>query len=210
MDINKYINGKSVKRLVIANDIVNNKITRNEIKQLCEKLSEFMNNGNLEGVFLGNSFELKKNKSEWNNEFLNELKNKSVSEVFNEEYLLFLHEVTSFLNNEKKRKVTLISLICIILVLLIVMCCVIKSNKEISNNFPISKYIDGKEVEKTFIACDIAYGKISQEQLEILIKELNNKKKIKTKKLYVSTKVDKLSKSEWDELYLEELIKRAG
>ena len=43
-----------------------------------------------------------------------------------------------------------------------------------------------------------------------VIKELNNKKKNKIKKFYVSNKVDKLSKTEWDKTYINELIKRAN
>ena len=210
MDINNYIKDKSVKRLVVANDIASLKINKSDIGEICDKFTELEQNGELDSVFIGDFFIEKLDKSEWNKEYLGSLKNKSVSEVFNKDYLIYLNDVARYLHHEPKKRISIISSIVCAFILMIVIILIATMKRETSNSLLVSKYMDGNEIEKTFIACDIAYSKISKNDLDILIKDLSSNKNLNKRKVFVTKNTNKLMKKDWNQSYIEDLIKRAN
>ena len=155
-------------------------------------------------------FIVKLDKSEWNKEYLGSLKNKSVSEVFNKDYLIYLNDVARYLHHEPKKRISIISSIVCAFILMIVIILIATMKRETSNSLLVSKYMDGNEIEKTFIACDIAYSKISKNDLDILIKDLSSNKNLNKRKVFVTKNTNKLMKKDWNQSYIEDLIKRAN
>lgn len=90
---NYIINGR-VAREEIASDICAGIIGRDDIKKLIE-------NPEIKDAFIGESYTDKKEKSSWNKAYLEALPNVAVAEAFNEDYLLYLAEVSEYVRNNK-------------------------------------------------------------------------------------------------------------
>ena len=126
--IEKYFAGEKFCRTDLADDISRLRITKNE-------LNTIVNSSEIQKYYFSN-IDLKiKDKSFWNNEYLQDLASKSVAECFTKQYLLYLYEVSIHLNNKTKKintnNILLFSVLFVILVFIITSFLILKtrSNK---------------------------------------------------------------------------------
>lgn len=119
INILNYIEDGKVNRTNIADDIISNQFTRQDINEL-------ISNDTIRAAFFSNKVLQKQDKSYWNEEYLNMLSCMAVSEKFDEEYLLYLFEVTKYYYSIKQKKAfsrkIFLALITILIIFLLILC----------------------------------------------------------------------------------------
>jgi hypothetical protein len=110
MNVEKYVVNGKVRRSVIATDVKNGHLSKEEVVYLCS-LPE------VQASFIETGFVPKKSEKEWNANYLEELSCAAIAEVFNQDYLLHLKEVSDLLN-KKQQRLKIVMGICIGLSLL--------------------------------------------------------------------------------------------
>ncbi len=134
IDVNRYIQEGSVKRDRIVLDIKRGRITENDIIALCQ-------NSEIASAYFGKSNLEKIDRSLWNETYLDELSLASVSEVFCEEYLLYLYEVAQYViskneikeQNNKLVKRVIVGIVIVVLVILAIASILLKTKKNTEN-----------------------------------------------------------------------------
>ena len=96
VEMDKYIDEGKVKRDKIVADVKRGRLSKEDIKQLDS-------NEIIRSSYFGDVFSTK-DKKEWNEKYLDELSLAAVSEVFNKEYLIKLHEIANYVIDNKKKK----------------------------------------------------------------------------------------------------------
>ena len=94
INLDKYISDNIVQRSKIARDVSNGKFTLEEIHKICL-------DKRVKKSFIGNSYDNKVSKGQWNLEYLDREICVAVAESFNEDYLLYLLEVGEYVRNKK-------------------------------------------------------------------------------------------------------------
>ena len=114
-DISKYLNNNGdVNRAKLTQDIKNRMISHDE-------LEEILTNPEITASFFGSQINWKrKNRADWNDDYLQNLTFASVSEVFNEDYLRHLEEVAQYVRNKKNTRTPLLICAATVVVLLAV------------------------------------------------------------------------------------------
>ena len=84
-----YVVNERVAREEIAADICDGILKRSDIRKL-------ISDPQIKEAFIGDSFQGKIDKSGWNRKYLNNLPNVAVAESFNEDYLLYLADVSEY------------------------------------------------------------------------------------------------------------------
>lgn len=105
VDLSRYIVDGNVKRDKIVADVKRGRLSVADIKELDQ-------NADISGSYFGEAISLK-DKSLWDDKYLDELALASVGEVYNKDYLLKLKEVADYIiskNTEKERKAKIIKL----------------------------------------------------------------------------------------------------
>lgn len=144
VDFNRYIVDGFVKRGRIVEDIQRGLLSKNDINELD-------NNPLVKEAYFGEGGLNKRVKEEWSEIYLEELALNAVSETFNLEYLLFLSEVSEYVqkDNEKKEhnrkifKTAVSGIICLIIMGFIIVVFTSKSKKDSAtsstNGIPFTK-----------------------------------------------------------------------
>lgn len=114
--VNNYIVNGNVARDRIAMDIKYRKITRHTIEELCA-------DPRIQASFIGSSYTEKKQKKEWNKEYLGRLSYAVVGESFNRDYLLYLDEVAEYVSKAKYRKIIVAGIIVVLVIIAGVIVC---------------------------------------------------------------------------------------
>lgn len=94
INIADYIEDGKVNRTSIAEDIVLNKISRQELLTL-------VSDETIKSAFFSNSDLIKEKKENWNKSYLERLSYMPISEKFDEEYLMYLFEVAEYSHTRK-------------------------------------------------------------------------------------------------------------
>lgn len=94
INIADYIENGKVNRTNIADDIVLNKFSRQELLTL-------ISDETIKSTFFSNVNLIKEKKVNWNKNYLERLSCMAVSEKFDEEYLMYLFEVSGFYFSRK-------------------------------------------------------------------------------------------------------------
>ena len=105
MNVEKYVVNGKVRRSVIATDVKNGHLSKEEVVYLCS-LPE------VQASFIETGFGPKKSEKEWNANYLEELSCAAIAEVFNQDYLLHVKEVSDLLN-KKQQRLKIVMGICI-------------------------------------------------------------------------------------------------
>ena len=89
--------------------IVNGRVAREEIAaDVCDgilkksDIYELISDSQIKEAFIGDCFQGKIDKTGWNRKYLNTLPNAAVAESFNEDYLLYLADVSEYVENGAK------------------------------------------------------------------------------------------------------------
>lgn len=96
MNAEKYVVNGKVRRSIIATDVKNGHLTKEDIVYLCS-LPE------VQASFIETCFVPEKSEKEWNANYLEEISCAAIAEVFNQDYLLHLREVSDSLNRKRQR-----------------------------------------------------------------------------------------------------------
>lgn len=96
-NISRYIEKGSVKRDRIVADIKKCRISKNDIFELDK-------NPEISSAYFATRKFKKQDRSEWDEDYLDELSLAAVSEEFNKEYLLYLSEVACYVADQKQKK----------------------------------------------------------------------------------------------------------
>ena len=91
-----YISNGRVERERIAVDIRDRVLNKDDIAQL-------VSNSEIRESFIGNSYNKKVPKDEWNKAYLSRLPNAAAAEAFNEDYLYYLADVAEYVSNHSKQ-----------------------------------------------------------------------------------------------------------
>lgn len=94
INIADYIEDGKISRTNIADDIVLNKFSRQELLTL-------ISNDKIKSIFFSNVNLKKEKKENWNKDYLERLSCMAVSEKFDEEYLMYLFEVAEYYFSRK-------------------------------------------------------------------------------------------------------------
>ncbi len=97
VDINSYVVDGSLKRDKIVADIKRGRLTRNDITELDK-------NTIVKESYFGSDKVVRRDSAEWNSNYLDELALASVSEMFNESYMLYLNEVATFVSRKEEKR----------------------------------------------------------------------------------------------------------
>lgn len=97
LQIDKYIENGVVMTGMIANDVRYGRLSRQDIEDV-------LNDARVRSAFIGTQLDDKRNRSEWNEQYLDELFGMSSMTCFNEDYLLFLKDVSECLRKRRKNK----------------------------------------------------------------------------------------------------------
>lgn len=92
-----YIVDGRVEREKIAEDICNGVLSKEDVSKMIE-------NPQVKKAFFGQGFRAKKEKSEWDSNYLDHLPDYAVAEAFNEEYLYHLADVSAYLRENRTKK----------------------------------------------------------------------------------------------------------
>jgi flagellar motor switch/type III secretory pathway protein FliN len=87
LNFNRYIINGNVARYRIVGDIANQKISHDDLLQL-------LSDARIKDSFIGTDFTQKAPKSQWSADYLQRLTYKSMEQAFNEDYLLYVEEVS--------------------------------------------------------------------------------------------------------------------
>lgn len=113
--VNNYIIDGNVQRSKIAMDVANGLISKSEIKSICSDKA-------VRGAFIGNKYSKKTDSTNWDNEYLDKVVCAAVAENFNEDYLMYLSDVGTYVRNKKvtglKMKVTIGMVAIVVIVIL--------------------------------------------------------------------------------------------
>jgi hypothetical protein len=112
VDLNKYIVDGKVKRGKITLDVKRGRLSQKDILEL----------DNYEAIrnsYFGQNYQYQRDKKEWSEKYLDELSLYSVCEVFNKEYLLYLHEVACYIAKKSNHNIVKKFMGGIIIILLI-------------------------------------------------------------------------------------------
>ncbi len=91
-----YISNGRVERERIAADIRDRVLNKDDIAQL-------VSNPEIRESFIGNSYNKKVPKDEWNKSYLSRLTNAAAAEAFNEDYLYYLADAAEYVSNHSKQ-----------------------------------------------------------------------------------------------------------
>jgi hypothetical protein len=91
---NNYIVNGNVQRSKIAMDVANGSVSKAEIRNICSDKV-------VRRSFIGNKYSNKTDSSNWDNEYLDKVVCASVAENFNEDYLMYLSDVGTYVRNKK-------------------------------------------------------------------------------------------------------------
>lgn len=100
MQIDKYIDCGIVQTGKIANDVRYKKLSHKEILDI-------LNDTRVRAAFIGTNLNHKKTANEWNEEYLDELFGMASMTCFNEDYLLFLEEVSRYVGQKQRSRLLL-------------------------------------------------------------------------------------------------------
>ena len=89
-----YIDNEGVKREKIALDIKYAPFSKQELEDL-------ISDERIQSAYIGTNYNCKKPKSEWTEDYLNLLSYAAVAESFNDDYIRYLNEVSSYVNEKK-------------------------------------------------------------------------------------------------------------
>jgi hypothetical protein len=92
--VNNYIVDGNVQRSKIAMDVANGSISKSEIKSICS-------NKAVRESFIGNQYSKKTDSTNWDNEYLDKVVCVAVAENFNEDYLMYLSDVGTYVRSKK-------------------------------------------------------------------------------------------------------------
>ena len=129
LNLDKYIENGRVRREKIAMDIKYGVITTEDIDSL-------VSDPRIHDAFIGNRYDDKKPKSDWNQQYLDELSYGVTAEGFNEDYIRYLCEVTSFVSEhgtKKSKRSVLVGIIAgaiLVAILIGLLCIRLGSNKK--------------------------------------------------------------------------------
>lgn len=94
--IEKYITSSGVERSSIAVAVAHGDFSTEEIIAMCK-------DKRLKDAFLGEGFKYKCPKDNWNKDYVDELTCVAVAESFNQDYLLYLDEVSKYVREKEKK-----------------------------------------------------------------------------------------------------------
>lgn len=97
MQIDKYIDCGIVQTGKIANDVRYKKLSHKDILDI-------LNDTRVRAAFIGTNLNHKKTSNEWNEEYLDELFGMASMTCFNEDYLLFLEEVSRYVSQKQRNR----------------------------------------------------------------------------------------------------------
>lgn len=93
---NYVINGR-VAREEIAADVCDGMLSKSELRTLIK-------NPEIRAAFIGTTYNKKRDKQDWNHQYLEELPNVAVAEAFNEDYLNYISDVSEYVRAKKNSK----------------------------------------------------------------------------------------------------------
>ena len=96
VNVEKYIVNGRVRRSIIATDVKNGQLSKDEILALCSLPQ-------VQDTFIEKTFTPQKGEKDWNKNYLEELSCAAIAEVFNQDYLFHLLEVSTYINKKKQR-----------------------------------------------------------------------------------------------------------
>ena len=112
--IENYVTGNKLSRAGVSIDVKNRKLLAEDIKKLLHEIDRAVADGKLENPYIGKVYAEKLGKESWNERHLDKLVAvASSSECFNEDYLLYLAEVTKYVKSGGKRTMKKIKAIAI-------------------------------------------------------------------------------------------------
>lgn len=112
--IENYVTGNKLSRAGVSIDVKNRKLLAEDIKKLLHEIDTAVADGKLENPYIGKVYAEKLGKESWNERHLDKLVAvASSSECFNEDYLLYLAEVTKYVKSGGKRTMKKIKAIAI-------------------------------------------------------------------------------------------------
>lgn len=97
VDIKKYLVDGAVKRDRIVSDIKRGRISKSDIIELCH-------NPDIKSAYFGETNLKKIDRNLWNETYLDEISLAAVSEIFCEEYLLYLNDVAQYVTAKSNKK----------------------------------------------------------------------------------------------------------
>ena len=112
LNIDKYVAKGKIRRNLIANDVKKGVLSKEDILDLCSYPQ-------IKESFIETEFKPTIPKSEWTSTYLDEISRAAIAEVFNEDYLLHLFEVSNVIAKKRKRKKILLCIILGLILLLI-------------------------------------------------------------------------------------------
>ena len=107
LQIDKYIENGVVMTGMIANDVRYGRLSHQDI-------IDVLNDARVRKAFIGVRLDDKKNQSEWNEQYLDDLFGMSSMTCFNEDYLLFLENVSENLRKKQRNKKRAICIIAML------------------------------------------------------------------------------------------------
>ena len=99
-NLDEYIKEGRVVRSKVAMAVVKGDLTRHDIIELCK-------DSRMKAVFIGSSYSPKCSNDHWTRDYIDELVCASVAESFNQDYLLYLEKVVSYMKEKEKNKLGL-------------------------------------------------------------------------------------------------------
>lgn len=94
--IEKYITNSGVERSRIAVAVAQGDFSTEEIISMCK-------DKRLKDAFFGEGYKSKRPKDKWNKDYVDELTCAAVAESFNQDYLLYLDEVSKYVREKEKK-----------------------------------------------------------------------------------------------------------
>lgn len=94
--IEKYITSSGIERSRLAVAVAQGDFSTEEIIEMCK-------DKRLKDAFWGEEYKSKRPKDKWNNDYVDELTCAAVAESFNQDYLLYLDEVSKYVREKEKK-----------------------------------------------------------------------------------------------------------
>ena len=113
LNLDQYIEGGRVKREKIAMDIKYGVIKPEDITSL-------VSDSRIRNAFIGSQYADKKQKPQWNRQYLDELSYGVTAEGFNEDYLRYLCDVASFVRKQdagKRKRGILWGIVAVVIII---------------------------------------------------------------------------------------------
>ncbi len=93
-NIEKYISDGEVQRTKIALDVADGSVSISEIREICA-------DPRIKNAFIGTSYNKKRSKEAWDDSYLDQVVCAAAAENFNQDYLLYLAEVSAYTRSKK-------------------------------------------------------------------------------------------------------------